>query len=147
MQAQFDEDRRHRFAGELSAMIPVVAENPLAPCALPTADSWQWFTETGRTRAPTWRNEVTLRSVEMFMEYEPGVYIGWLSPTPLLLVVARDDHLTVADEAIAAYNQALEPKKLVLVPGGHFDAYVSGFAVASTAACDWFVEHLQPTRA
>lgn len=98
---------------------------------------------TGRTRAPAWRNEVPLRLVEMFMEYEPGVYIGWLSPTPLLLVVARDDHLTVAAEAIAAYNQALEPKKLVLVPGGHFDAYVEGFAVASTAARDWFVEHLQ----
>ena len=128
-------------------MIPVVAEAPLAPCALPTADSWQWFTETGRTRALAWRNEVTIRSVEMFMEYEPGVYIGWLSPTPLLLVVARDDHLTVADEAIAAYNQALEPKKLVLVPGGHFDAYVGGFTVASTAARDWFVEHLQSTRA
>jgi hypothetical protein len=38
------------------------------------------------------------------MEYEPGAYIEWLSPTPLLLVVARDDHLTVADEAIAAYK-------------------------------------------
>lgn len=80
------------------------------------------------------------------MEYEPGVYIGWVSPTPLLLVVARDDHLTVADEALAAYNQALEPKKLVLVPGGHFDAYVGGFAVASAAARDWFVEHLQSTK-
>src|SRR5215813_11512376 len=124
VQAQFDADRVARYAREAPAMIPVVAEDPLAPCALPTADSWQWFTQTGRTRASAWRNEVTLRSVEMFMEYEPGAYIGWVSPTPLLLVVARDDHLTVADEALAAYNQALEPKKLVLVPGGHFDAYV-----------------------
>ena len=52
----------------------------------------------------------------------------------------------VADEALAAYNLALEPKKLVLVPGGHFDAYVAGFAVASTAARDWFVHHLQSAR-
>jgi uncharacterized protein len=44
-------------------MIPVVAQDPLAPAALPTPDSWAWFTETGRTRAPSWRNEVTLRSV------------------------------------------------------------------------------------
>jgi dienelactone hydrolase len=56
LQAQCDEDRRRRFAGEAPAMIPVVAENPLAPCVLPTADSWQWFSETGRTRAPAWRN-------------------------------------------------------------------------------------------
>jgi fermentation-respiration switch protein FrsA (DUF1100 family) len=144
LQAQFEMDRRQRFAGEAPMTLPVVAEDPLAPSALPTADSWQWFSDTGRTRAPSWRNEVTLRSVEMFLEYEPGSYIGWISPTPLLLVVARDDHLTVADEAIAAYNAALEPKQLALVPGGHFDAYVAGFEMASGAAREWFVKHLQP---
>jgi hypothetical protein len=142
VQAQFEEDRRRRFAGESPAMIAVVSEDPLGPAALPTADSWRWYTETGRTRAPAWRNEVTLRSVEMFTEYEPGAYIGWVSPTPLLLIVARDDHLTVADEALGACNRALEPKKLVLLPGGHFDAYVEGFAAASGAARDWFAEHL-----
>jgi fermentation-respiration switch protein FrsA (DUF1100 family) len=144
LQAQFEMDRRQRFAGEAPMTLPVVAEDPLAPSALPTADSWQWFSDTGGTRAPSWRNEVTLRSVEMFLEYEPGIYIGWISPTPLLLVVARDDHLTVADEAIAAYNAALEPKQLALVPGGHFDAYVAGFEMASGAAREWFVKHLQP---
>jgi hypothetical protein len=65
----FDDDRRNRYAGKPPAMIPVVAEDVLAPSALPTPDSWSWFTETGRTRAPSWRNEVTLRSVEMFTEY------------------------------------------------------------------------------
>ena len=124
-------------------MLPVVAEDPLAPSALPTADSWQWFTETGANRAPSWRNEVTLRSVEMFTEYEPGAYIGQISPTPLLLAVAAGDHLTVADEAIAAFEEAREPKKLVILPGGHFDAYGAGFAQASAAARDWFVEHLR----
>src|SRR5580704_14980433 len=54
------------------------------------------------------RNEVTLRSVEMFTEYEPGSYISFVSPTPLLLVVALGDHLTVVDEALAAYERALE---------------------------------------
>lgn len=142
VQEQFDADRRARYAGQPRAMIPVVAQDPLAPCALPTPDSWQWFTETGKTRAPAWRNEVTLQSVEMFTEYEPGAYIGWISPTPLMMVVAAGDHLTVSDEALAAYQRALEPKKLTLLPGGHFDAYVKGFEASSAAARDWFVEHL-----
>ena len=73
---------------------------------------------TGRTRAPSWRNEVTLRSVEMFTEYEPGSSTGFVSPTPLLLIVALGDHLTVVDEALAAYERALEPKKLVMLSGG-----------------------------
>jgi fermentation-respiration switch protein FrsA (DUF1100 family) len=140
--AQFDADRAARFAGDPPAMVPVVAEDPLAPSALPTPDSWTWFTETGKTRAPAWRNEVTLRTVEMLGEYEPIGYIGRISPTPLLLIVAREDHLTPAHLAIDAYEHAREPKKLVIMPCGHFDAYVAGFDQASGPARDWFVEHL-----
>jgi fermentation-respiration switch protein FrsA (DUF1100 family) len=138
----FADDRRSRYAGKPPVMLPVVAEDPAAPAALPTPDSWSWFTETGRTRAPSWRNEVTLRSVEMFTEYEPGTYVAYVSPTPLLMVVALGDHLTVADEALAAYERALQPKKLVALRGGHFDAYVKDFQAASSAAQNWFVEHL-----
>jgi uncharacterized protein len=140
--AQFDADRAARFAGDPPAMVPVVAEDPLAPSALPTQDSWAWFTETGKTRAPAWRNEVTLRTVEMLGEYEPVSYIGRISPTPLLVLVAREDHLTPAHLAIDAYERAREPKKLVILPGGHFDAYVAGFDRASGPARDWFVQHL-----
>src|SRR5206468_12476712 len=78
---QFDADRLARFRGEPPAMVPVVDNDPLAPSALPTPDSWEWFSQTGETRAPAWRNEVTLRSVEMFTEYEPGSYLPYISPT------------------------------------------------------------------
>ncbi len=142
VQGMFDDDRRNRMAGNPPAMIAVVSDDPNTPCALPTPDSFEWFTETARTRAPNWKNEVTLRSVEMFTEYEPGSYIEYVSPTPLMLVVAAGDHLTLADEALAAYERALEPKRLVLLKGGHFDAYVADFESASGAARNWFVEHL-----
>jgi hypothetical protein len=89
----------------------VVSEDPVGPAVLPTTDPWQWFTETAHSRAPAWRNEVTLRSVEMFLEYEPDAHIAHISPTPLMMVVALGDHLTVADEALAAYERALEPKR------------------------------------
>ena len=142
VQDMFNTDRKARFAGEAPGMIAVVSDDPNVPCALPTPDSYEWFTETAQTRASDWRNEVTLRSVEMFMEYEPGIYIEYISPIPLLMVVAAQDHLTVADEAIAAYERALEPKKLVLLKGGHFDAYVKDFEKSSGAARDWFTKHL-----
>lgn len=142
VRAMFDDDRRARYAGKPPAMIPVVAEDPLGASALPTSDSWRWFTETGKTRAPAWRNEVTLRSVEMFTEYEPGAYIEWVSPTPLLMVVALGDHLTVADEALGAFARAREPKRIATLSGGHFDAYVKDFEAASAPAAEWFVRHL-----
>ena len=86
---------------------------------------------------------MTLRSIESFTEYEPGSYIRFISPIPLLLIVALGDHLTVSDEALAAYERALAPKRLVTLKGGHFDAYVKDFGTASAAARDWFVEHLK----
>ena len=49
----------------------------------------------------------------------------------------------VADEALAAYERALEPKKLVMLSGGHFDAYVKDFELASAPARDWFVTYLK----
>ncbi|MBE3604458.1 alpha/beta hydrolase [bacterium] len=140
---QFDADREARFRGAPPAMMPVVAANPLDPAALPTADSWEWFTATAKLRAPAWRNEVTLRTVEMLGEYEPGDYIARISPTPLLMIVAANDHLAVADEAFAAYSRALEPKSILILSGGHFDAYVNDFERASVAARDWFVRHLR----
>jgi uncharacterized protein len=142
LRAMCDADRAARFAGQPPTVIPVVTNDPMTPCALPTADSWQWFTETAQARAPGWRNELTLRSFEMLMEYEPGTYVDRISPTPLLMIVAKNDHLTVADEALAAYERALQPKQLVMLPGGHFDAYGNGFERASSAACAWFREHL-----
>jgi fermentation-respiration switch protein FrsA (DUF1100 family) len=140
--AMFDADREARAAGKEPQLVPVVNDDPLGPAALPTPDSFEWFTRTGAERAPAWRNEVTLRSVEMLTEYEPGIYVERIAPTPLLMVVGAEDHLTVVDEALAAYNQAREPKRLVLLPGGHFDAYTTDFDKAAGAAADWFSEHL-----
>jgi hypothetical protein len=138
----FDADRLARFQGKAPAMVPVVDKDPLAASALPTPDSWEWFTQTGETRAPAWRNEVTLRTVEMLGEYEPGSYLPYISPTPLLLLVAEGDHLTPSEFAIAAFDTAHQPKELVIMPGGHFDAYTVGLEASSGPARDWFVRHL-----
>ncbi|MEA2649873.1 MAG: uncharacterized protein QOG61_2308, partial [Candidatus Binataceae bacterium] len=91
---------------------------------------------------PSWRNEVTLRTVEMLGEYEPGDYVARISPTPLLMLIAAGDHLAIAEEAFIAFNHALEPKRILVLKGGHFDAYVDDFERASSAARDWLVEHL-----
>ncbi len=57
---------------------------------------------------------------------------------------ARNDVLPPTAFAIAAYEKAREPKRLVNLPGGHFDAYVKGFEASSGPALSWFREHLAP---
>ena len=130
--ARFDTDREARFSGAPPVTLPVVAEDPTQTCALPGPESWAFFNGS-RSFAPNWRNEITLRTLEMMREQVPGIWIERISPTPLLLIVAREDTLTPTDLALDAFNRALEPKKLLLVPGGHFDPYTgSGFDLSST---------------
>jgi hypothetical protein len=52
-------DRIARAAGEKAATIPVVADDPSVPSALPTADSYKFFSEWEAKSA--WKNEVTVR--------------------------------------------------------------------------------------
>jgi hypothetical protein len=140
----FNADRVSRFHGGDAGVVPAVAEDPLAPSAMPTPDSWAWFTETAAAMAPNWKNEVTMRSVEMLGEYNPVAYIDQIAPTPLLLLPGTNDVLTPTHLALAAYEKAREPKKIALLPGGHFDAYVKGFEASSAPAVAWFRQHLAP---
>ena len=56
--------------------------------------------------------------------------------------VGVEDTMTPAEDALHAYQRALEPKKLLTVPGTHYAVYDEQFARTSSAARDWFVEHL-----
>ncbi len=139
--AAFDADREARFHGEAPKSLPVIAEEATAPCALPGRECWDFF-DASLARAPAYRNEVTLRSLEMAREYEPGTWVHRISPTPLLLIVAEHDSLTPTDLALEAFERARHPKKLVLLKGGHFGPYVAQFEESSRAAVAWFTEHL-----
>jgi fermentation-respiration switch protein FrsA (DUF1100 family) len=136
----FATDRLARARGEAPTMVPVVDADPMAQSALPTPDSYEFFSAYEGT---SWKNEVTVRTLEFLQAYEPGEYLKRISPTPLLMVVAPNDRLVAGELASEMYETAAHPKKIVVVPGGHFEAYVGrGFEVSSGAARDWFVEHL-----
>jgi uncharacterized protein len=137
----FVADRERRFRGEPPAMRPVLPQQPGGPAVFTSADAIAFFREAAR-RAPTWGDEITLRSVEMAREYEPAAYIARVSPTPLLLVAVTDDTLTGTDLTLEAYERARQPKHLVLIPGGHFVPYVQEFSTSSGAARDWFLRYL-----
>jgi uncharacterized protein len=141
--AALSAERQALAAGAEPTMLPAVHEDPTAMSAMPTPDSYEFFTATAAERAPSWRNEITLLTMEYFRGYEPGTYLPLIAPTPLLMIVAPLDRLADGQTATRAYDTASHPKKLVLVKGGHFDAYTGeGFEVTSSAARDWFVEHL-----
>jgi uncharacterized protein len=136
------QDRVQRYTEGSGASVPVVAPEG-EPSALPTPESYEWFTHTGESIASNWRNEVSLESMEAFLEYNPAANIHLISPRPLLMIVAGGDTLTPTDLAIAAYERALEPKSLVVMEGKHFDAYTEpGLSQSAPPAVEWFEQHL-----
>lgn len=83
-----------------------------------------------------------MRSTRLARMYEPGIWAPRIGPKPLMMIVASRDTITLTDLALEAFERAHEPKKLVLIPGGHFDPYLGGFKASSSAAVNWFKQHL-----
>nr|WP_297383366.1 alpha/beta fold hydrolase [uncultured Roseateles sp.] len=143
-QALFDEDERRQLAGEPPMLQRVVSLDPKERAAYRSREMIE-FHEAFETPLGVEDSEfVTVRSSRLAQMYEPGQWIGRIGPKPLLLVVARNDTITPTDLQLAAYERAVEPKRLEIVPGGHFDAYLSQFDPTSSAALAWFSQHLQP---
>jgi uncharacterized protein len=138
----FDGDERAQFRGESPRRQQVVGDDPSVPASYRSRDAMSFYLQPLPPGA--WTNEVTVRSGRLARMYEPGAWIGRVSPTPLLMIVALADHITLTDLELRAYEQALEPKRLVTIEGGHFDPYQGQFAVASAAATSWFHQHLGP---
>jgi fermentation-respiration switch protein FrsA (DUF1100 family) len=140
LEEAFAVDERAQFRGEPPCTQLVVGDDPAVAAAYRGRDAIAFYTQP--VPPGVWENHVTVRSTRAARMYEPGLWISRVSPTPLLLVVGDHDTITLTDTALAAYERALEPKKLVMIRGDHFDPYLGAFETASTAARDWFLDHL-----
>jgi uncharacterized protein len=134
------DDERARAAGREPGRRAIVSDDPAVPASYRAPDAVAFYLQD--VPAGVWANEVTVRSTHAATTYEPGSFVDRISPTPLLMVVATHDTVTLTDTALAAYERALEPKRLVMIPGGHFDPYLAEFPTASAAARAWFADHL-----
>ena len=141
LEESFSEDERAQFRGEPPRTQTVVSMDPSVPAAYRTKDA-QDFYLMPEAKA-TWENSVTIRSSRAARMYEPGAWVSRVSPAPLLMIVATHDTITLTDTALAAYERALHPKRLVTIEGGHFDPYVTSFQRSSNTALEWFLEHLR----
>jgi hypothetical protein len=140
LERQFDEDERAQFRGEPPRRQQIVSDDPTIPASYRAKDAIGFYLQP--LPQGVWTNDVTLRSGRLSRMYDPGNWVARVSPTPLLMIVALADRITRTDLQLRAYQQALDPKKLVTIEGGHFDPYVGQFDRASAAAVSWFAQHL-----
>ena len=140
LQSLLAEDERARARGDAPQRQVLASEDPADNAFYRTPEEVAFFTEP--LAGGRWENSITVRSTRAAMTYELAPWLPRVSPTPLLMVVGMADTMTFTDLQLAAFEQALEPKRLVTIPGSHFDAYRSDFERSSGAAVEWFKEHL-----
>jgi hypothetical protein len=122
----------------------VEEEGDELPAYLPQPESSEWFLGFAEVPGSTWRNRITLRNAfAADPPFDPGVCVGHVAPTPLLMVVSTEDRLADTATTLLAFERAGEPKQIEMVAGHHFEPYDGAeFLQAPKAARDFFAKHL-----
>ncbi|MFJ8726064.1 alpha/beta hydrolase [Streptomyces sp. NPDC004166] len=141
LEESFAADELAQAHGKAPATQAFVNADPATPASCRAADAIKFYLEHDAPEG-LWENSVTVQSNRRSRAYDPGAWIDQISPTPLMMLVATHDTVAPTDLAFRAYERALEPKELVVIPGGHFDPYLDGFDVSTEAAVRFFRMHL-----
>ncbi len=96
---------------------------------------------------------LSLESAEAIASYRPESVVKDIAPRAAMWICAENDTLLPVDHSKRMYENAGEPKKLVIVEGAdQFDAigdahhslyYGEGFDIMMSHANEWFVTHLK----
>lgn len=88
-----DEDRARRVAGKQSQTMQMCSLDPNEPHLFPGEETYNYVHQfVDNDPNCTWRNKVTLRSLEYMQELDVSGYMALIGPTPLLMIVSKYDH-------------------------------------------------------
>ena len=135
-------ERLSLAAGNPPSLVAVCTNDTSKPIDAPGRRTYSYFQSFMQQDRLNWENKVTLRSLDLRLEYEAMPFVARVSPTPLLMIIADNDAITPTDIALRAFEQALEPKKIVILQGDHYVPYLESFDRSSGAARDWFAQYL-----
>jgi fermentation-respiration switch protein FrsA (DUF1100 family) len=91
-------------------------------------------------RVPT---SVELASADAILAYRPIDYVSRIAPRAAMFICVERDATTPEDHAIALYERASAPKKLVVQTGTtHYAAYEQYAYLVVPMIVDWFARHL-----
>jgi uncharacterized protein len=87
--------------------------------------------------------QVELASVDAILAYRPIDYVEKVSPRAVMLICVERDATTPEDHAMALFERARPPRKLVVQTGTtHYAAYAQYAHVVIPMIVDWFDRHL-----
>ena len=111
---------------------------------VPDPQTTEYYAGVVREQPELAHAQITLESVERIMEFRPVDVAHLIAPRPLLVIAAERDILVQPSEATRLYEAALEPKRLVTMPGvNHFTVYQPPVREeVMDLAVGWFDTHM-----
>ncbi|RMJ04752.1 hypothetical protein CDV36_014577 [Fusarium kuroshium] len=109
------------------------AQNPANGTVLGTEECWrhlQVVKEMGHEK----ENKVTVQSLFHAIRAEPSAFVSQISPKPLFMTVCLQDSVIDPKVQLEVFSKAGEPKELLELDCGHFNAYRDGFFEENIAA-------------
>jgi len=138
-------DRIERYKTGAVNYLKVVAPEG-EPCVFPGKEFYDEYMELlarSQKSNPTWRNGVSLESLEKIREFDPVNMIHHMAPTALMLIAAENDSAIPVDAIKETYKRAGEPKALSVLPIKHFEIYAEPWLTKSAGeAINWYNKYL-----
>ncbi len=137
-----ERERQSLAGGNPPTLTSVCTADATRPAHAPGRRSWQYFNHYVNAGRALWANAITMRSLELRLDYDALGCVARVAPTPLMLIVADDDDITPTSLALEAYASAREPRRLVMIHGHQYRPYLEAFDQSSQAAREWFLSYL-----
>jgi esterase/lipase len=135
-QARLEEDRAKRVATGQSALV-----HPREEIMVPTPE--RRATSVKKDVDGRIPSEVQLRSAEAILAYRPIDHVAAISPKALMIVAVDKDATTPTDHAVALYEAAGAPKRLILQRHTtHYAAYEKYGDEVTPQIVEWFQTHM-----
>jgi pimeloyl-ACP methyl ester carboxylesterase len=130
------EDRRRRTTSGRSELVA-----PVDGIMVPTPERRKTTVKSDvDTRVPSL---VQLASADAILAYRPIDVVDRIAPRAAMFICVERDATTPEDHAVALYERAGAPKRLVIQTGTtHYAAYATYRNLVNPLIVDWFVRHL-----
>ena len=117
-------DRASQITGNSPFCLPVLTEkgqNPAGFGGNPEADDYGKILNAHKA-APNYRNSTTLQTYYKIAAWQPIELVALVSPTPMLVVTAANDKISLAENQTKMLEAVSGPKNLHIEPNkGHMD--------------------------
>jgi pimeloyl-ACP methyl ester carboxylesterase len=114
------------FGGLLGAVLAGVDDRVRAAALVVAGGDWHALVASNRIFLPRIRSQEQAleQALRRLAPVDPALWVGEISPRPVLMINGRTDTLIDPPAATALHEAARPPKQIIWYPGGHFEALI-----------------------